>query len=69
VGTYFLVPQIASRGWLFALAVGVPFTAGHLLTALILRGRRGVAQRSTPGKGATRPGDGSTPGEQKEASP
>jgi hypothetical protein len=60
-GTYFLAPQIASRGWVFALAVGAPFTVGHLLTALVLRGRGGVTQRPTPGEGAT-------PGNGKEAS-
>jgi hypothetical protein len=39
VGAYFFTPEIGARGWLFALAVGVPFTVGHLFTAWILRRR------------------------------
>jgi hypothetical protein len=50
VGAYFFTPEIGARGWLFALAVGVPFTAGHLFTAWILRERREDALPASPGE-------------------
>lgn len=48
--TYFLAP---TQAVVFALAVGLPFTLGHLLTAWVLKSRKSAAdQRRREGEGA-----------------